>query len=74
MNEYDAICFDAINGVAKFKNTEMISLIVETYLAELKESFKYHPMIESFDFHNNLGVCFNNAVWDIQNQTVLKVN
>ena len=51
----------------------MIACLVTEMLTELHRGFKYPREILDFDFKNSLGVFLNNAIWDIEHGTVLKL-
>jgi hypothetical protein len=59
--------------MVKYNVDAITKLLVESYLADLVEHFKYPAEIKNFDYENNLGVCLNNAVWDVHSGMVLKL-
>ena len=76
MEEYDCISFEVDHCLVKYNVIDMTVLVVKSYLRDLHETFPdYYPEeVIEFDFHNNLGVFLNNAIWDIYNGTVLKID
>ena len=51
----------------------MSRLLVESYLADLFENCQYPEGIKMFNYKKHLGVCLNNAVWDIDNGIVMRL-
>jgi hypothetical protein len=51
----------------------LTKLIVESYLAELHESFSYPKSVKEFNYDTDLKVFLNNSVWDIEHGTILKI-
>jgi hypothetical protein len=52
----------------------MTKLIVEGHLEDLKTKFAYPAEVEFFDYDDDsLNLFLNNAVWDIEHGTVLKL-
>ena len=46
---------------------------MESYLTDLVEKFNYPESMKMFNYKKNLGVCLNNAVWDIDNGVIVKL-
>ena len=48
--------------------------MVRSHLEDLRDNFKGYPKeTTDFDYEKNLGTALNNAVWDIEHGTVLKL-
>jgi hypothetical protein len=72
MTDYDVIGFDVDNTFVKYNITEMTKLAVSSYLSDLSEH-GYPKEIILFDYDRNLGVCLNNAVWDIEKGVIVRL-
>jgi hypothetical protein len=70
--DYDAVGFELDGCLVKYNIVETSKLIIKCHLEEL-HSMGYPKAVLDFDYTNNLGLCFKNAVWDIQHGTVLKL-
>lgn len=73
MQDYDVIGFDADHCFVKYNVFEMAKLVVQSYLDDLHDSQGYPKEITDFNFDKHLSVMLNNAVWDIENGTILKL-
>jgi hypothetical protein len=74
ISDYDAIGFDLEHTLVKFNVRAMTKLIVEGHLEDLKTKFAYPAEVEFFDYDDeSLNLFLNNAVWDIEHGTVLKL-
>ena len=73
-DEFDVIGFDMNNGFIKYKELNMVREIIETYLKVLHENFEGYPQsVTEFDYNKHANFSFNNAVWDVQNGTILQL-
>jgi len=73
LNDYDAIGFSVDHCLVKYNVKALTKELVKTHLLELHNQFGYPEEICDFDWENNLGVCLNCAVWDIEHGTVLRL-
>jgi len=53
---------------------EVTHLVVEGTLTEMRESFGYPSLVEDFDYGNNLDLCLNYSVWDVEHGIMIKLN
>lgn len=65
LTDYDVIGFNLDHTLVKYNVKPMTELLVRCYLEELVSKKKYPKEVLNFDYERNLGVCLNNAVWDI---------
>ena len=73
VRDYDIIGFDADHSLIKYKLRPTQELLIESVLNDLVNAFDYPAEIQDFDFNKQLDMHLNNAVWDIENGTVLKL-
>ena len=72
--DYDVIGFDADHCMVKYNIDALTKLIVTQHLEQLKNEFEgYPPEVVDFDLENYAGVILQNACWDIENGTLLKL-
>ena len=73
--DYDVIGFDIDNCLVKFNKEKYTICAVKAILAELHRQFPaYYPAeVLDFDYSKNLDVFLNNAVWDVEHGTILKL-
>jgi hypothetical protein len=71
LDDYDVIGFSVEHSLVKFNVRELTKLFISEHLKALLP-LGYPQDICRFDF-NNLGVCLNNTIWDVQNGTILKL-
>lgn len=58
----------------KYNMQELTKLVVDSLLSQLHDSCKGYPsQVKQFDYKRNAQVCLNNAIWDIEHGTILKV-
>jgi hypothetical protein len=75
MEDYDCVGFDVNNCLVKMNIEEVTKALILSHLEALCTKFEGYPKeIMNFNFEENFGVCLNNAIWDIENGTVIKVN
>ena len=73
LNDYQAMGFDPLAGLAKFHQKEVCRLLVRSYLNALHYEKDYPSRILDFDYANNLDARMNHAVWDIDHGTILQL-
>ena len=52
---------------------ELTRLVVDSLLSQLHEQCKYPIEVKHFNYQKHAQVCLNNAIWDIEHGTILKV-
>lgn len=72
LTDYDAIGFDADHCIVKYNNVELVSFLVKIELAEFVE-LGYPASILDFDYENDLEMCLNASIFDIDNGLVIKL-
>jgi hypothetical protein len=73
LDDYDVIGIDFDNCLAQYNNKELGANIIMDHLNDLQTHFEgYSKEILNFDYDNML--MLNNAVWDIEWGTILKLS
>jgi hypothetical protein len=72
LEDYHVFGFDT-ETLVKYHNKAFTRLIIESYLTDLVDKFKYPESMKMFNYKKNLGVCLNNAVWDVDNGVIIKL-
>jgi hypothetical protein len=72
LEDYDAIGFDADHCLVKYNNRELVRFLVQIELAEFTE-LGWPRAIEDFDYDNDLEVCLNACIFDIDNGLIIKL-
>ena len=63
------------NCLVKFNSEEITKALVDSHLMALHQTIEGYPKeITDFNYAENFGVFLNNAIWDIENGTIIKVN
>jgi hypothetical protein len=72
---YDAIGFELNECLVKFNQIKVTRLYIAGVLKDLQLCFKgYRKMVRQFNFDIDMKLFMNAAVWDIDNQTVIKLS
>ena len=70
--DYDVIGFDADHCLVKYNIPRLSSMINRCFAKDLTANFGYPPEISQIP-DELIGISLNNAVWDIENRTLLKL-
>jgi hypothetical protein len=73
MQDYDVLGFNVEHCMAPFNQEELTKVLCESYLTYLHSQKGYPDDILDFNYAN-VNVTMNNAVWDIKNGNVLKLD
>ena len=73
LDDYDVIGFDVDHTLCKYNITYHVRKIIENALTVAHQSFGYPKEILDFDYVNDIGICFDGAVWDIVNERIIKL-
>jgi hypothetical protein len=71
--EYDAIGFDADHCLVNRNGEALTRLLIKCQLKSLHEDFGYPEVVTKFDWSEYFATYLNNAVWDFDEGTVLKL-
>ena len=71
--EYDVIGLNVEGTLVHFNNLVLTKFLVKIYLEALHKDHNYPKEICESISNLDLSFCFNNAVWDIKNGTILKL-
>lgn len=72
LEDYDVVGFDADHCIVKYNNKELVKFLVKIELAEFAE-MGWPKAIEDFDYENDLEMCLNASIFDIDNGLVIKL-
>jgi hypothetical protein len=72
LKDYDVIGFDADHCIVKYHNRELVSFLIRIELQEFVE-LGYPKSITEFDYENDLELCLNASIFDIDNGLVVKL-
>lgn len=72
LTDYDAVGFDADHCLVKYNNVELVKFLVKIEAEEFVELGWPKEMAE-FDYENDLPVCLNATIFDIDNGLVIKL-
>jgi hypothetical protein len=75
LRDFNAIGFDVDFCLAKFNVKELMKPVVQAMLDDLQAAHpdNYPILIRHYEFEKHSGVFLNNAVWDIEKGTILKL-
>ena len=73
IKDYDAIGFSIDSCFVEYHEKELICHVIRSLLTSLHEDCHYPKEVLQFDYDKDLKFFLNNAIWDIQRGTVLKV-
>jgi hypothetical protein len=73
IKDYDVIGFDVDNGLVKYDEHKLTELICRGHFNELMAGFDgaYPEEVSWLTVSRHIGVCLNNAVWDIDTGAIL---
>ena len=71
--EYDAIGFDLESTIVKFNMPELTKHAIFEILEKLYDTKSYPYDTRDFEYDDHIDLTLQNAVWDIDHGTVLKL-
>ena len=74
INDFDCVGFAHDFTLVKYKEDNLIKLLVEMHMDDLVSQCGYPKELLYFEYEKDLaGLAFKNAVFDIDNGTILKL-
>lgn len=70
--DYDAIGFDADHCIVKYNTKPLVKFLVQIELEEFA-NLGYPKSITEFNYEEDLDVCLNASIFDIDNGLVIKL-
>ena len=70
--DYDAIGFDADHCFVKYHNRELVSFLIKIEIDEFIQMV-YPKSLADFNYEEDLEVCLNASIFDIENGLVIKL-
>ncbi len=73
LTDYDALGFDADHCMVKYNIKELVQFLVKIELEEFVELGYPKSLLEEMDFENDISMCMNATVFDVDNGLVIKL-